>query len=72
MSVLEIKGLENNFENWRKERGPDLPADVAFERYTVELILKDADLSDEDISSGLVGGGATAESTASSFLSIAN
>jgi len=57
MSVLEIKGLENNFENWRKERGPDLSADVAFERYTVELILKDADLSDEDISSGLVGGG---------------
>ncbi len=57
MSQLEIRGLENSFNGWRADRAPEMTVSDAFERYSVELILKDADLSDEEISSGLVGGG---------------
>src|SRR5436190_19800537 len=56
MSALDVQALETNFENWRKERVPHLAVADAFERYAVEHVLKDADLSDEEIDSGLFGG----------------
>lgn len=56
MSELDIKALEANFEGWRKERVAQLPVSKAFERFAVEQILKDADLSDDEIASGLLGG----------------
>ncbi len=57
MSELDVKALEANFDGWRAERAPDLTPASAFERYCIELILKDADLSDDEISSGHLGGG---------------
>jgi hypothetical protein len=57
MSELEISALTANFGNWRRERASELPESSAFERYAIELIFKDEDLSDEDISAGLTGGG---------------
>jgi hypothetical protein len=57
MSELDIRALETNFEGWRTDRAADLPVSTAFERYCIELIFKDADLSDDEISSGLTGGG---------------
>jgi hypothetical protein len=56
MSDLDIRALEANFEGWKRERAPHLANDKAFERYCVEQILKDADLSDEEVDSGLLGG----------------
>ncbi len=56
MSDLDIRALEANFEGWKKERAPHLANDKAFERYSVEQLLKNADLSDEEIESGLLGG----------------
>jgi hypothetical protein len=55
MSELEVQALRTNFENWRKERAPDAKPSEAFERYCAELVLKDYDLADEDITSGLSG-----------------
>jgi hypothetical protein len=57
MSDLDIRALETNFENWRRDRAPNLSQDKAFERYAAEQILKDAELSDEEIESGILGGG---------------
>lgn len=57
MSEIDIKALEANFENWKKERAPDETTGVAFERYAIEQVVKDADLSDEEIESGNFGGG---------------
>ena len=56
MSELDVQALETNFNNWRKERVPHLSISDAFERYAVEQVLKDADLSDDEIDSGLFGG----------------
>jgi hypothetical protein len=56
MSALDVQALETNFENWRKERVPHLSIGEAFERYAIEHVLKDADLSDDEIDSGLFGG----------------
>jgi hypothetical protein len=56
MSALDVQALETNFDNWRKERVPHLSISDAFERYTVEQVLKDADLSDDEIDSGLFAG----------------
>jgi hypothetical protein len=57
MSEHDKKAVEANFSNWKAERAADLNDAAAFERYAVELIFKDADLSDEEISSGLIAGG---------------
>ena len=57
MSELDVRALEANFEGWRKERTPQASQSDAFERYTIEQILKDADLSDEEIESGIISGG---------------
>jgi len=56
MSALDVQALETNFNNWHKERVSHLTVSDAFERYAVEQVLKDADLSDDEIDSGLFGG----------------
>ncbi|HYX31240.1 MAG TPA: AIPR family protein [Pyrinomonadaceae bacterium] len=56
MSDLDIRALEANFDGWKRERVPHLPNDKAFERYCAEHLLKNNDLSDEEIESGLLGG----------------
>jgi hypothetical protein len=57
MSEHDKKAVEANFTNWKAERAAEMTDGDAFERYAVELIFKDADLSDEEISSGIFGGG---------------
>lgn len=57
MSQWDIRGLETNFEGFRKDRYPALPPSEAFERFSVRQILKDADLSDDEIESGIIAGG---------------
>jgi hypothetical protein len=57
MSQWDIKGLETNFEGFRKDRYPTLLISEAFERFAVRQILKDADLSDDEIESGAFAGG---------------
>lgn len=57
MSEIDRRALEANFEGWRAERAPDIPVSEAFELYSIGLVLKDADLSDEEIASGHLGGG---------------
>jgi hypothetical protein len=56
MSQWDIKALEANFEGFQKERFPNLSRSEAFERYTVRQVLRDADLSDDEVESGIVGG----------------
>jgi len=56
MSQLDVKALEANFEGWMDERMPDSSKHDAFERFAIEQVLKDADLSDDEIDSGLIGG----------------
>jgi hypothetical protein len=57
MSDLDIRALEANFTAWKTERAPFMPDDKAFEWYAVDQVLKDRDLSDEEIASGNLGGG---------------
>ncbi len=57
MSEWDQQALEANFQGWRTERAPDLPVDTAFERYAIEQVLKDDDLSDDEFECGLLGGG---------------
>ena len=57
MSQLEIKALETHFELFRSDRYPSLPQSEAFERFSVAQILKDEDLSGDEIESGILGGG---------------
>ncbi len=57
MSNLDAKALEANFAAWRKERVPTLEESRAFERFAVDQVLKDADLTDEEIELGHMGGG---------------
>jgi hypothetical protein len=56
MSDLDVRALETNFVNWKNERLPDEPTGNAFERFAIEQVLKDADLSDQEIESGWFGG----------------
>lgn len=56
LSQIEQQALQTNFENWRRDRVPTLAQDKAFERYCVDLILKDYELSDDEISYGNCGG----------------
>ena len=57
MSQWDIKALEANFEGFRTDRYPSLPVADAFERFAVRQILKDEDLSDDEIESGIFAGG---------------
>jgi hypothetical protein len=56
MSQWDIKGLETNFEGFRKDRYPSLSVADAFERFAIRQVLKDADLSDDEIESGIFAG----------------
>jgi hypothetical protein len=56
MSQWDIKGLETNFEGFRKDRYPSLSVSDAFERFAIRQVLKDADLSDDEIESGIFAG----------------
>jgi hypothetical protein len=55
MSEWDIQALQANFENWRKERAPQLLPDKAFERYVIEIVLRNLDLTDEEIEYGWIG-----------------
>src|SRR5262245_66286648 len=57
MSVWDVNGLETNFEGFKRDRFPTLSNSDAFERFCIRQILKDADLSGEEIESGILGGG---------------
>lgn len=56
MSDIDRRNLQALFLNWKQARAPDLTESAAFERFAIEQILKDADLSDEDTDSGHFGG----------------
>lgn len=56
MSQWDIKGLETNFEGFRSDRYPSLPVSEAFERFAIRQVLKDADLSDDEIEFGIFAG----------------
>jgi len=56
MSQWDIQALQGNFDNWRKERAPQLASDKAFERYVIEAIVRNLDLTDEEIEYGWIGG----------------
>jgi hypothetical protein len=56
MSELDVRALEANFTTWRTERAEGLSDSKAFERYSVEQILKDSELSDEEVAAGDLGG----------------
>jgi hypothetical protein len=49
--------LDQILEQQRAQRSPSASKSSFFETYVVEQVLKDADLSDEEIESGLVGDG---------------
>lgn len=57
MSDLDLRALEANFQRWKADRMPDSPNGDAFERYAIETVLKDYDLSDDEIDSGHIAGG---------------
>lgn len=57
MSDIDVKALETNFAKWRQDRAPEENEGDAFEVYSIEQILKDSDLSDDEINFGLFGGG---------------
>jgi hypothetical protein len=57
MSDHEVKLFEANFNVWKTDRAAGLTESKAFERYVIEQVLKDFDLSNEAIESGDCGGG---------------
>ncbi|MCG3133766.1 MAG: hypothetical protein HMLKMBBP_01018 [Planctomycetes bacterium] len=57
MSEVDKKALEASFAKWCAERVPDMQEDRAFERFVIEQVLKDFDLTDDEIDSGHCGGG---------------
>lgn len=56
MSAIDIRALEANFRKWRQDRTPTLSEPEAFEIYSIEQVLKDADLSDDEMRAGHFGG----------------
>lgn len=57
MSTNEIIALDAKLKQAHGERAPDSLEDVFFEIFAAEQILKDFDLTDEEIEYGQVGGG---------------
>ena len=55
MSAHEVKLFEANFNVWKSDRGAGLKDSKAFERYVIEQVLKDFDLSNDAIESGDCG-----------------
>lgn len=56
MSEIDVKALETNFAKWRQDRAPEEKESDAFEVYSIEQVLKDSDLSDDEINFGRFGG----------------
>ena len=56
MSEFDRKALDANFQAWKQDRMPEEEEGTAFELYAIGTILKDQDLSDDDIDSGHIGG----------------
>lgn len=57
MSANDRIILDKILEQKRKELAPDIPTSKFFEIFTAEQILKDYDLSYDEIESGIVGDG---------------
>lgn len=57
MSELDLTALDRCFVLWRDARMPSETDSDAFERFAIEQVLKDADLSDDEIASGDIGAG---------------
>jgi len=55
MSDYDLRLFEANFKVWKMERGEGLSDSKAFERYAVEQVLNDFDLSNDAIQSGDLG-----------------
>lgn len=55
MSSHEVKLFEANFKVWKADFGAGLTDSKAFERYVIEQVLKDFDLSNDAIESGDCG-----------------
>lgn len=55
MSDHEVKLFEANFKVWKTDFGAGLSDSKAFERYVIEQVLKDFDLSNDAIESGDCG-----------------
>ena len=56
MSDFGTKALNANFQSWKQERMSQEEDSTAFELYAIGTILKDQDLSDDDIDFGHIGG----------------
>ena len=57
MSEIDRKALDVVFTLWRNERMPTESEADAFERFANEQVLKNPDLSDDEIESGKIGSG---------------
>ena len=57
MGEQDKRALETNFQNWKAARAASLPDSDAFELYVIGEVLKNHDLSDDEITYGNVGGG---------------
>jgi hypothetical protein len=55
MSAHEVKLFEANFNVWKTDRAAGLTESKAFERYVIEQVLKNFDLSNDAIESGDCG-----------------
>jgi len=56
VSQIDLDALNTHFANWKRERLPKSTSDKAFERFCAEQVLKDYELTDEEITSGACGG----------------
>jgi hypothetical protein len=57
MSQHEVQLFEAKYAVWKSERGLGLTASKAFERFVVEQVLRNFDLSSDEAASGDLGGG---------------
>jgi hypothetical protein len=57
MSDFEVRQFEAKFKVWKNESGTGLSDSKAFERFVIEQVLKDFDLSSDEVLSGDLGGG---------------
>jgi hypothetical protein len=58
MSSNEAVALDANFKSWQEKRFPTPPKDLnVFEYYCVDQFLRQFDLSDSQLKTGLIGGG---------------
>ena len=56
MSKTDVESVNHEYDKWAKERAEDLPADIdTFEVFCAETLLKDYNLSDAELLSGVVG-----------------